>query len=90
MTDIVKDKVAFECDAGGYHFKGTYLHEPKGDALIEISRDGQTVKSLLWPAYKIWNIPAHAEDIAAGIDAGLTLAGSTGFGGNVYQPERPK
>lgn len=86
-TNIVREKVAFEVEARGFKFTATYLAEPKGDALIEISRNGEMVKSLLWPAYKIWNIAAHAEDIAADIEDGLTTAGATGFGGNVYQPE---
>lgn len=87
MTEIVRDKVAFECEARGLKFTATYLTEPKGDALIEITRNGEMVKSLLWPAYKIWNIAAHADDIAADIEDGLATAGATGFGGNVYSPE---
>ena len=84
MNDIVKDKIAFELDAKGFHFVVTYLHEPKADALVEISKDGNIIKSALWPAYKIWNIAAHANDIADDIECGLSTAGSTGFGGNVY------
>lgn len=81
-------KTAFEVDARGFHFKATYLDDPKDDALIEISKDGVMVKSILWPAYKVWNIAAHADDIAADLEHGLTIAGSTGFGGNVYSPEQ--
>jgi hypothetical protein len=80
-----REKIAFECDARGFHFTATDLAQPNGgNALIEITKDGQTVKSILWPAYKIWNIEAHADDIAADIENGLRVAGSTGFGGNVY------
>lgn len=87
-VQIVREKVAFEVEARGLKFTATYLTEPKGDAVIEITRDGVIVRSLLWPAYKIWNIAAHADDIAADLEYGLTAAGATGFGGNVYQPEQ--
>jgi hypothetical protein len=86
-TSIVREKVAFEVEARGLKFTATYLSVPNGDALIEITRDGQMVRSLLWPAYKIWNIAAHAEHIAADMEDGLLTAGATGFGGNVYQSE---
>lgn len=92
-TNLVIDTLAFEGDKCGYHFKATYLSEPKGDALVEISKGGVIVREFLWPAYKIWNIAAHAEDIAAGLDAGnasgLYMAGEVGFGGNVYS-EQPQ
>ena len=84
MSEPIRDKIAFELDARGFHFVATYLVEPNENALIEITKDGQMVKSLLWPAYKIWNIAAHADDIAQDLEAGLREAGSTGFGGNVY------
>ena len=83
MTDIVKDKIAFEGDEGDYHFVAWYLSEPKSDALVEISKDGQVVRSFLWPAYKIWNVAAHASDIVEDVDRGLRVAGSDGLGGGV-------
>ena len=59
-----------------------------GDAQITISKDEQVVRSFKWPAYKVWNISAHARDIVDGLeaksDSGLYEAGLTGFGGNVY------
>jgi hypothetical protein len=85
---IVKDEVAFEHECRGYEFKATYLHEPKGNALIEITKDGETVREFQFPAYKIWNIAAHADDIVDGLeqesDSGLRVAGSDGLGGNAY------
>lgn len=85
---MIKDKIAFDQTHDGYRFLATYLKEPAGDALIEISKDGENVREFLWPAYKIWNIAAHAQDIVDGLkqqsDDGLRLAGATGFGGNVY------
>ncbi len=83
------EKVAFEGEKRGYYFKATYLEEPKGEALIEISKAGKIVREFLFPAYKIYNISAHADDIIDGLeqenDNGLLVAGSTGLGGNVYQ-----
>jgi hypothetical protein len=94
MDNIVIDSVAFEGDTKGYHLKGSYLSEPKGEALIDISKEGKMVKEFLFPAYKIWNIPAHAEDIVAGLeqdsDIGLRIAGSDGLGGNVYRSAEVK
>jgi len=86
LDNVIRDTVAFETEARGLKFVATYLTAPKDKALIEISRDGQMVKSLLWPAYKVWNIAAHADDVAADIEDGLTTAGAVGFGANVYQP----
>lgn len=87
-SKIVIDKVAFNDETQGFNFKGTFLKEPKGMALIEISRDNQMVREFLFPSYKIWNITAHANDIAIYLkqesDEGLYIAGSDGLGGNAY------
>lgn len=89
MENIIIESVAFELDEQGYHFKGTYLKEPNGMALVEISKDGKMVREFLFPGYKIWNIAAHAYDIVDGLeqssDSGLYMAGSNGLGGNAYQ-----
>lgn len=89
MTAIKRGKIAFDHEHRGYRFLATYLDTPKGEALLEIARGADLVRSFLWPAYKIWNIPAHADDIVTGLeedsDSGLRLAGATGFEGNVYQ-----
>ena len=89
---LVIEKVAFEGDKRGYHFKATYLLEPKGEALIEISKDNKMVKEFLFPAYKIYNISAHADDIVDGLEKesekGLLIAGSNGLGGNSYTPSK--
>lgn len=62
------EKVAFEGPKSGpdrgYTVKASYLLEPhKGDALIEVFKDGNRVRHFLFPAYKIWNIAAHFSDI---------------------------
>ena len=91
IENIVKGDVAFEHECRGYQFKATHLEEPSGDALIEITKDGELVREFLFPSYKIWNIAAHADDIVEGLeresDDGLRIAGSDGLGGNAYQPE---
>jgi len=90
MKDIIIEKIAFEGDVRNYHFRASYLIKPKGDALIEIFKDGKLVKEFLFPAYKIWNISAHTDDIVDGLekdsDDGLYIAGSNGLGGNAYNP----
>ena len=84
------EKVAYEIKAPdrGFTVKATYLLEPKGDALIEIFRDGQPYRRFLYPAYKIYNIAAHFSDIVdseiAGNFHGYDLAGWTGF--SVVEP----
>jgi hypothetical protein len=88
MENIVKEKVAFDVEQRGYRFVATYLIEPKGDALIEIFKGSILKKEFLFPAYKVWNISAHADDIIDGLeresDEGLRIAGSDGLGGNCY------
>lgn len=92
MENVIIEKVAFEGDLRGYHFKATYLIEPKGEALIQISKDDKMIREFLFPAYKIWNISAHADDIIDGLekenDSGLLIAGSNGIGGNAYSPQK--
>jgi len=89
MKNIIKDKEAFKDVTDGYEFIATYLTDPKADALVEIKKDGELVKEFLFPAYKIWNIAAHAQDIVDGLKmgnaSGLRMAGSDGLGGNSYQ-----
>lgn len=83
-----RGKVAFTAIARGIEIVVTYSNDEKGqDALVEIGKDGRLIKVFLWPAYKIWNLQAHADDIAADLERGLMEAGSLGpFGGNVYEP----
>lgn len=54
----------------GYTVKASYLKQPKGDALIEIFKDGDPLRAFLFPAYKVWNIAAHFSDIVDGEIAG--------------------
>lgn len=51
----------------GYAVRACYLKEPNdGDALIEIFKDGEVLRSFRYPAYRIWNIAAHFSDIVDG------------------------
>ena len=88
--EIIREEIAFEGEKRGYKFVATYLTQPSGDALIEITKNEKVVREFLFPAYKIWNIAAHADDIIDGLeqesDKGLFIAGSDGSGGNLYEP----
>ena len=66
------------------HITSKEIDDDSGDSLVIISKDGKEIKKFRWPTYKIFNIPAHIEDIAMDIEDGLRTAGSTGLGGNVY------
>ncbi len=85
---MIKGKVAFEIENRGCTFKATYLIKPEYVALIEIFKGNNLIIEFLFPAYKIWNIVAHADDIIDGLeeqsDVGLRIAGSDGLGGNCY------
>ncbi len=89
MDNIEKGELAYDHEWRGYHIVATYLEQPAGDALIEITKDDDLVKEFLWPSYKVWNLVAHADDIVDGLEAdsdiGLRIAGSDGLGGNAYQ-----
>ena len=82
--DIQIDKLAFESPVDrGFQVRAHYLLEPKGDALVEIFREGQPLRRFLFPAYKIWNIAAHFGDIVTseleGNRQGYDAAAWTGF-----------
>ena len=89
MIVIEKEAFASKEPDRGFSVKAYYLMEPRGDALVEIYRDGAPYRRFLYPAYKIWNIAAHFADIVTGeIDgncSGYDLAGWTGF--SVVQPQ---
>ena len=84
-SEIKVEKLAFESKQPdrGFTVKASYLLEPKGDALIEIFKDGELLRWFLFPAYKVWNIAAHFSDIVdselAGNKQGYDAAAWTGF-----------
>lgn len=82
-------KPIFDFEHNGYRFlAGDDPKAKKGDARVRIFKGTEVVRDFGWPAYKVWNIQAHADDIVEGLkgdrDDGLRLAGSTGLGGGVY------
>ncbi len=84
-----KDKMIYETIPDrGFVFRAFDLLNSKGDALIEVERDGKVICSFNFPTYKVWNIPAHANDIIRSeLDKdikGYEVAGSNGLGGNVF------
>lgn len=85
-----KQEPLFSIDDRGFNVKAWYLEdskESKGDALVEITKDGKLLREFLYPAYKIYNIGAHFRDIVDGElennANGYAVAGSDGLGGGV-------
>jgi len=89
---MVKEKEIFSIIERGYKAIGYYLEKPNDDnVLVEVFCNEELIREFTWPAYKIWNIPAHFSDI---LDSeikknkvGYKLAGSNGLGGGVYTAE---
>lgn len=88
--DHVKEQLAFKRtdDYKGYNISAWYLESPNnGNALIEIFKDGEIVRKFLFPAYKIYNLQAHFEDIVESEinnnTHGYEEAASSGLGGSV-------
>lgn len=83
QIEIEKEAFSSREANNGFTIKAFYLVQPKGDALIEIHRDGQPYRRFLYPAYKIWNLAAHFDDIVRGEMernfSGYDMAGWTGF-----------
>lgn len=73
----------FDITDRGFNVKAFYLIEPKGEALIVVTKDEKPLREFLFPAYKIWNIAAHFRDIVDGEMAksasGYEMAASTGI-----------
>ncbi len=87
-VEPIVDKIAFEgpnTPDRGYTIRASYLKEPHaGDALIEIMHEGAVVRTFLFPAYKIYNLPAHFGEIVdseiAKDDHGYRQAAWNGIG----------
>lgn len=88
IEDCVVDRLAFEgpkTPNRGYTMRVSHLKPPDSlNALVEVFKNGQLVRRLLWPAYKIYNLQAHFDDIVDGeLDgstSGYKMAGWDGFG----------
>jgi hypothetical protein len=51
----------------GFSVRASYLKDSP-NALIEISKAGKVIRSFEYPAYRIWNIPAHFSEYIDGLD----------------------
>ena len=83
------DKPVFDFTDRTYNVKAWYAvntETEKGDAIIEIKKDGHIIREFIFPAYKIWNIAAHFSDIVDGelekLAQGYQVAASDGLGGH--------
>jgi hypothetical protein len=86
----IDGKVLFVIDDRGFKIESWYLKDTdteKGDALIRITKQDGSFKEAIYPAYKIWNIAAHSEEIISseikGDNVGYLIAGSMGLGGYI-------
>jgi hypothetical protein len=79
----------------GIRLRAWYLATPSGDAVVQVHRGETQVREFLFPAYKVWNLAAHFDDIVASEVAqdvdGYAVAASDGLGGSAgFRPvERP-
>ena len=79
-----KHKPIFDIKDRGFRVRAWYLKE-KPNALVKITKnDGKLHRRFKWPAYKIFNIAAHFQDIVDGeLEktndklSGYRIAGST-------------
>ena len=53
----------------------------RGEAKIRFEYRGEFFREVRYPAYKVWNIPAHLRDIVADFEHGMALASATGLEG---------
>lgn len=59
-------ELVFDLTDRGFTVKAWYLNDDSGNALVRITKDGKLRREFKWPAYKIFNIAAHFEDIVDG------------------------
>jgi len=85
MKKLTNEKLAFEKEYMMFKIKAFWGDE--ADARIEITKNGKEYRNFYYPAYKIFNLAAHFEDIVEGelksSDVGYRIAGSDGLGGGV-------
>jgi hypothetical protein len=55
----------------GYTVRASYLKNSQ-HALIEIFKDGKTVREFEYPAYRIYNIAAHFDEIVDQLEEALS------------------
>ena len=81
----MSEKQAFKVEYKGFTAEAFWGDD--ADARVVVTRDGQPFKEFTYPAYKIFNIAAHWQDIVEGelkdSDEGYRIAGSDLLGGCV-------
>jgi hypothetical protein len=91
MEKFKNEKLAFTWkeDFKGFNIRAYWGEGP--DVRIEIIKNGKIYKEFSYPAYKIFNLQAHFEDIVEGelqnSNEGYVIAGSTGLRG-VIMPKQ--
>jgi hypothetical protein len=60
-------EIEFDVSQGPWRVTGSYASEDN----IAIYRDGEHFRTFTYPAYKIWNIPAHLADLIESLETGL-------------------
>jgi len=87
----MKRKLVFDITDRGYRIRAWYQEEKNPEAIVQIDKDGETLRLFTFPAYKIWNLSAHFSDIVNGelrkSNAGYAMAASDGLGG--FAPIKP-
>jgi hypothetical protein len=65
-----RESEVFDGEWRGYQVRAHYLKPPDNqDALVEVLKDGEIVRSFRYPAYRVWNVAAHADDLIDEIEA---------------------
>jgi hypothetical protein len=81
----MSEKIAFETEYKGFKAVGYWGEGAVGRVVV--TRDGNPFKEFAYPAYKIFNIAAHWQDIVEGelegSDEGYFAAGTDLLGGCV-------
>ena len=87
---LTNKKLAFKRSYKNFTIKAFWGDE--SDAEIIILKDNKKFREFSYPAYKIFNLAAHFEDIVEGelrnSDIGYRIAGSTGLGGYIMPRDK--
>jgi len=64
-------EIEFDVTHGEWRVTGSYADEDN----ITIYRDGEPFRTFTYPAYKIWNIPAHLDELVESLEDELAAEG---------------
>ncbi len=62
-TIMGERKAVFDISLRGYRIRAFYRGEKDQNADIQIDKGEEPFKSFEYPAYRIWNLAAHFDDI---------------------------